>query len=100
MISKADVIERLSTLIGEELTSEKLHEGLFCEDKHQKIRRRFHFGTHTYVTYTIHLESDQENASFAAITIPGNPNSFRVGLKEVDGKLLINSAPRINYSYL
>lgn len=97
MISKADVIERLRTLIGKELTSTNLHEALFCEVKHQKILRRYYVGTHTYVTYKI---QSNEIPPFVDITIPGNPNTFRVGLEEKDGQLIIVSEPRINFSYL
>jgi hypothetical protein len=98
MISKADVIERLRGLMGKELTSESVHEAIFCEAKHQKILRRFHVGTHTYVE--LKLDKNSEIPAFADITIPGNPNTFRVGVAEVDGQLIIVSEPRINFSYL
>lgn len=98
MISKADVIERLRTLIGKELTSENLHEAIFCEAKHQKILRRFHVGTHTYVEFK--LDKKNEIPGYVDITIPGNPNTFQVGLEKKDGQLIIVSEPRINFSYL
>ncbi|MFD2804600.1 hypothetical protein ACFSYB_06985 [Litchfieldia salsa] len=97
MISKADVIERLGTLMGKELTSSNLHEALFCEEKHKKILRRFHHGTHTYVQFNI-----QENVTpvFVEIRVPGNPNTFKLELEEKDGQLIVQSEPRINFSYL
>jgi hypothetical protein len=98
MISKADVIERLRSLIGKELTNENLHEAIFCEAKHQKILRRFHVGTHTYVE--IKLDKNNDTPDFVDITIPGNPNTFRLGLKEEEGKYIISTEPRINFSYL
>ncbi|WP_147533338.1 hypothetical protein [Bacillus marasmi] len=98
MISKTDVIERLNSLIGQELTGDRLHEALFCEEKHQKILRRYYKGKYTYVEYKIHTNSD--GPSFVDITIPGNPNTFRVGLEESDEKLIIQSEARINYTYL
>ncbi len=100
MIKKADVIERLSTLIGKELSTENLHDALFCEVKHQKILRRFHAGTHTYVQYNIQKESKETIQHFADITIPGNPTIFRVALEEKAGKMVIQSEPRINFSYI
>lgn len=99
MIKKADVIERLNSLVGKEITSTTLHEALFCEEKHQKILRRYHVGTHTYVQFKVHI--DENNVPLHAdITIPGNPNTFRVGLEHINGKTLIQSGPRINYAYL
>jgi len=98
MISKADVIERLRSLLGKELTSVNLHEAIFCEAKHQKILRRFHVGTHTYVEFK--LDKNNDTPEFVDITIPGNPNTFRLGLEEKDGQLVIVSEPRINFSYL
>ncbi|WP_322447943.1 hypothetical protein [Robertmurraya mangrovi] len=100
MISKADVIERLGSMIGKELTSQNLHEALFCEAKHKKILRRFSFGTHTYVQYKVQIDKDTQKPAAVDITIPGNPNTFRVGLVEENGQLIINSEPRINFSYL
>jgi hypothetical protein len=98
MIKKADIIERLGSLIGKELTSENLHEALFCEEKHKKILRRFHVGTHTYIEYKIH--QDEGSQTYVDITISGSSNTYRLGLEEKDGQLLINSEPRINYSYI
>lgn len=98
MIRKTDVIERLNSLIGQELTSDRLHEAIFCEEKHQKILRRYHKGKYTYVHYKIHTYNDRP--PFVDITIPGNPNTFRVGVEERDGKMILQSEARINYSYL
>ncbi|MFE8700712.1 hypothetical protein ACFYKX_08810 [Cytobacillus sp. FJAT-54145] len=102
MINKADVIERLGTLVGKEVTSENLHEALFCEDKHQKIRRRFHVGSHTYVQYKVKIDENSDSQAFVDLRIPGNPNTFRVNLEERDGQLVFHSNPnpRISYSYL
>ncbi|MCD8510032.1 MAG: hypothetical protein LRY73_09295 [Bacillus sp. (in: Bacteria)] len=97
MINKADILERLATLMGKELTDESLHEALFCEEKHKKILRRFHTGTHTYVTYKIITKIDA--LPYARITIPGNPHPFTVSLKEKDGVYIIHSQPKISYSY-
>lgn len=97
MIRNPDVVERLGSLIGKELTMESLHETLFCEDKHQKIRRRYNVGTHTYIQYKIKSQNEQ---TFVDILISGNPNTFRMGIEETDGKLLLNSEPRVSYSYL
>lgn len=98
MIRKTDVIERLNSLIGQELTSDRLHEAIFCEEKHQKILRRYHTGKYTYVQFKIHTNNDGQ--SFVDIIIPGNPNTFRVDAAEMDGKMIIQSEARINYSYL
>ncbi|RSK25598.1 hypothetical protein EJF36_01000 [Bacillus sp. HMF5848] len=101
MIKNADVIERLSSLIGKELTSETLHETLFCENKHFKIRRRFHVGTHSYIQYKIKEQQQQTDTQLVAdILISGNPNTFRVGVDEKNGQLFINSEPRVSYTYL
>lgn len=100
MIKKADVLERLTTLIGKELTSENLHEAIFCEEKHRKIIRRFHNGTHTYIQYKIMTDKHTDHTMFADITIPGNPNTFRLRLEEQNGKVIVLSEPRINFSYL
>ena len=98
MIKKSDVIERLNSLIGQELTSRNLHEALYCEEKHTKILRRYNAGTYTYVQYKIHTGSDMP--PYVDINIPGNPNTFRVRLEERDGRLIIQSEARINFSYL
>ena len=98
MIKKADILERLGSLDSKELTSINLHEAMFCEEKHKKILRRFHIGTHTYIQYKIH--NNEKNLSVADITISGSPNTYRLGLKEIDGQLIINSEPRINFSYI
>lgn len=97
MIKKSDVIERLNSLIGQELTSRSLHEALYCEEKHNKILRRYNAGTYTYVQHKIHTDSDLR--PYVEVMIPGNPNKFRVGLEEIDGKMIIKSEARINYSY-
>lgn len=98
MIKKSDVIERLNTLIGQELTSRNLHEALFCEEKHKKILRRYNAGTYTYVQYKIQKDSNMQPC--VDITIPGNPNTFRVELEERDGQMIIHAEARINYSYM
>lgn len=100
MIKKSDVIERLNALIGKELTSQNLHEALFCEEKHKKILRRYNAGTYTYVQYKIHKDKTSDTPTFVDITIPGNPNTFRVRLEERDGQMIVQSEARINYSYL
>ncbi|WP_318504014.1 hypothetical protein [Bacillus sp. T3] len=100
MIKKSDVIERLNSLIGKELTSQNLHEALFCEEKHKKILRRYNAGTYTYVQYKIHTDKTSDTQPCVDITIPGNPNTFRVGLEERDGQLIVQSEARINYSYI
>lgn len=102
MIRNADVKERLGCLIGKELTSENLHEALFCEEKHKKIRRRFNVGTHTYIQYKmkVHKHLDLDSQSYADISISGNPNTFRVDVEEKDGQVIINSESRISYTYL
>ncbi|WP_209121256.1 hypothetical protein [Alkalihalobacillus sp. BA299] len=100
MIKKADMLKRLSSLIGKELTSRNLHEALFCEEKDQKKLRRFNFGTHTYVQYKIHLDKNSDIPPFVVITIPGNPTTFRVDLEEKEGQMIIHSEPKINYYYL
>lgn len=94
MINKKDAIERLGGLLDKELTKESLHEALFCEDKHMKVLRRFHLGKQSYVEYKI------KDQSYADILILGNPNTFRLGIEERDGKLIVNSSPTISYSYL
>ncbi|MGJ7922156.1 hypothetical protein [Neobacillus sp. LXY-4] len=98
MIKKTDVIERLNTLIGQELTSQGLHEALFCEEKHKKILRRFNAGTYTYVQYKIQIGNNSDLPSYVDITIPGNPYKYRLGLEERDGQMIIHSEARINYS--
>lgn len=100
MIKNADIIERLGLLIDKELTSESLHVGLFCEEKHKKIRRRYCAGTHTYIQYKIKVQKQPELKSFVDISISGNPNTFRINVEEKDGQIIINSEPRISYTYL
>ena len=100
MIRKADVLERLATLMGKELTSENLHEAIYCEEKHKKILRRFHKGTHTYIKYKIRIDQNQELPPVADILVPGNPNTFRIGLEEKDGAMIVSTEARINFSYL
>ena len=100
MIKNADVKERLDVLIGKELTSENLHEAVFCEEKHKKIRRRFHVGTHTYIQYQMKESKQLDLPSYADISISGNPNTFRVGVEEKHGQVMINSEARISYTYL
>ena len=100
MIKNADIKERLDLLIGQELTPENLHVAVFCEEKHKKIRRRFEVGTHTYIQYHIKGQEQLNMQSFAEISISGNPNTFRVGVEEMDGRVIINSESRISYMYL
>jgi hypothetical protein len=100
MIKNGDVKERLDFLIGKELSSENLHEALFCEEKHNKIRRRFNVGTHIYIQYQIKVHEQPDSQSYADISISGNPNTFRVGVEEKDGQVIINSESRISYTYL
>ena len=100
MIKNADIKERLDLLIGKELTSENLHVAVFCEEKHEKIRRRFNVGTHTYIQYQIKRQEQLDIQTFADIFISGNPNTFRVGVEEKDGQVIINSESRISYTYL
>jgi len=98
MIKNADIKERLDLLIGQELTSKNLHVAIFCEEKHEKIRRRFDVGTHTYIQYQIKRQEQLDMQSFADISISGNPNTFRVGVEEEDGQVIINSVSRISYT--
>jgi hypothetical protein len=100
MIKNGNVKERLDFLIGKELNSENLHEALFCEEKHNKIRRRFNVGTHIYIQYQIKVHEQLDSQSYADISISGNPNTFRVGVEEKDGQVIINSESRISYTYL
>lgn len=100
MIKNADIKERLDLLIDKELTSENLHVAVFCEEKHEKIRRRFNVGTHTYIQYQIKRQEQLDIQTFANIFISGNPNTFRVGVEEKDGQVIINSESRISYTYL
>ncbi|MDQ0254807.1 hypothetical protein J2S74_002186 [Evansella vedderi] len=99
MIKKADVLSRLRTLIGKELTEENLHEALYCEPKHEGILRRFRKGTQTYVTYKLIVSDDMNVPSYATITVPGNPHSFHLDLKKENGKFIIQTDPKINYTY-
>jgi hypothetical protein len=87
-------VDRLELLLGKELTIENLHETIFCEVKHQKILRRFHLGKYSYIQCKI------IPPSFADIVISGNPNTFRLGIEEKEGKQVITSAPRISYTYI
>jgi hypothetical protein len=100
MINNADIIERLRLLIGQELTKSTLHKALFSEEKHKKILRRFHCGKYNYIEYKVKIHEQSENKYIADVTLLGNPNTFRMGLKEIDGKLFIHSESRISYSYL
>lgn len=100
MIKNADVKERLGFLIGKELTSENLHEAVFCEEKHKKIKRRFNVGTHTYIQYKMNIHHQLDLPSYADISISGNPNTFRVDIEEKNGQVIINSESRISYTYL
>ncbi|MFV8829601.1 hypothetical protein [Alkalihalobacterium sp. APHAB7] len=100
MIKKSDIHERLASLIGQELTNENLHEALFCEEKHQKIRRRVRNGTHAYLKYRIRTAQNHNAQPVVDITISGTPNIYRLALEEKDGKLIIQSEPRINFSVL
>ncbi|GAE35971.1 hypothetical protein [Halalkalibacter akibai] len=100
MINKADVLERLKTLVGKELSSRNLHEALFCEKNDSKRLRRFNAGTHTYVDFKIYSAKGSEETTYALIKIPGNPNTFKMDLTEKEGNILIQSEPKINYSYL
>ncbi|ARK30167.1 hypothetical protein [Halalkalibacter krulwichiae] len=99
MIKKADILERLNTLIGKELTNQNLHEALFCEEKDIKRLRRFHVGTHTYIQYKIHVDNTTEKSPFVNIRIQGNPNTFRVDFEEKNGRMILQSEAKINYSY-
>ena len=96
MIKNADIKERLDLLIGKELNSENLHVAVFCEEKHKKMLRRFDVGTHNYIQYQIKEQEQLDMQSFANISISGNPNTFRVGVEEKDGKVIINSESRIS----
>lgn len=101
MISNADVVERLRSLIGQELSSNILHETIFCEAKHQKVLRRFHLGKYTYLEYKIKEQDGIDTpSSFVDISITGNPNTFRMGVENKDGKLIITSEPRVSYVYI
>ncbi|WP_078430558.1 hypothetical protein [Alkalihalobacterium alkalinitrilicum] len=97
MIKKADVLKRLNSLIGQELTSKNLHEALYCEEKDQKKLRRFNFGTHSYVQYKIQHDDNSDIPPFVDITIPGNPNTFRAELIEKEGQMIIHSESKINF---
>ena len=100
MIKNADIKERLDLLIGKELNSENLHVAVFCEEKHKKMLRRFDVGTHNYIQYQIKEQELLDMQAFADISISGNPNTFRIGVEEKDGKFIINSESRISYTYL
>jgi hypothetical protein len=100
MINKADVIERLGSLVGKKLNNQNLHEGLFCEVKHQKLLRRFNLGKYSYIEYKIKEQEHPVIRYVVDISLTGNPNTFRMDLIEIDGKFIIHSEPRISYSYL
>lgn len=100
MINNADIIERLRLLIGQELTSHTLHEALFSEEKHKKILRRFNSGKSLYIEYIVKIQEQPTISYVADITLLGNPNTFRIGIQDFDGKYIINSEPRISYTYL
>jgi hypothetical protein len=100
MINNADIIERLRLLIGQELTNQKLHEALFCEEKHKKILRRFNTGKFNYIEFTVKKQDQLSVQYIADIALLGNPNTFRIGVNDLDGKSIISSEPRISYSYL
>jgi hypothetical protein len=100
MIKNADVVERLGLLIGMELTNDYLHEVLFCEGKHKKIRVRFNLGKQIYTQFKVSPKKETEVSSYADISILGNPNTFRIGVEEIDGKVIVNSAARVSYTYL
>lgn len=95
MIRNAEVLERLRTLQGRELTSENLHNAIFCEDKHKKILRRFNVGTHTYIQYKVKTQEIPEPKTFVDISIPGNPKLFRVEIEEKNGQVIFISEPRM-----
>jgi hypothetical protein len=101
MISNADVIERLGGLLGKELTTQNLHEAIFCEAKHQKLLRRFTLGKYNYIEYQVKNEVQPNGHFVADILISGNPNTFRVGIQALNnGTSIITSEPRVSYSYL
>jgi hypothetical protein len=100
MINNADVIERLRLAIGKELTSQTLHETLFCEKKHQKILQRFYIGKYNYIEYQVKQPDHSSDHYVADISLKGNPNTFRIGIKEIDGIFMIESEPRISFNYL
>lgn len=100
MIRKADITERLRGLIGQELTCANLHEAIFCEEKHQKMMRRYHLGKYTYLEYKIKPNENPLEPSFVDITITGNSNTFRMNIIEREGKFVIDSDARISYNYL
>lgn len=101
MINNSDTIERLRSMIGQELTSHTLHEALFTEEKHKKILRRFNSGKYNYIEYTVKIQEQAESTYVADITLLGNPNTFRIGIiQDSDRKFIIYSDPRISYSYV
>lgn len=100
MVNNADIIERLRLLIGLELTSQTLHEALFCEEKHKNILRRFNSGKYHYIEFKVKIQEQPDSKYVADITLLGNPNTFRIGVRDIDGKYIIHSEPRISYSYL
>jgi hypothetical protein len=100
MIHNADIIERLKPLIGQVLTSQTLHEALFCEEKHKKIMRRFSSGKYEYIEYEVKFQDQPNSGLVADITLLGNPNTFRIGVQDINGKFIIHSEPRISYTYI
>lgn len=100
MIRNADITERLRGLIGKELTCQNLHEAIFCEEKHQKMMRRYHLGKYTYLEYKLKTNENSTEPAFVDITITGNSNTFRMNIIEKDGQILFDSDARISYNYL
>lgn len=99
MIKKADILERLTTLMEKELTSENLHKALFCEEKDKKKIKRFQQGKQSYVQFKIR-KVEEQNTHYGDITVMGNPNIFTIELDEKGGKMLVHSEPKLKYSYL
>jgi hypothetical protein len=100
VINNADIIDRLGLVIGQELSCHTLHEALFCEKKHKKILRRFNSGKYHYIEYKVKIQEQPTIGHVADISLLGNPNTFRIGIHNIDGKFIITSEPRISYSYL
>jgi hypothetical protein len=100
VINNADIIDRLRLVIGQELNRQQLHEALFCEEKHKKILRRFNSGKYNYIEYKVKKQEHPNISYVADITLLGNPNTFRIGIQDLDGRYIIHSEPRISYSYL
>lgn len=100
MIKKGDILDRLKTLIGTELTNENLHLAVFSEAKHQKNLRRFHVGTHSYLKYTVHSHEESNNQAIADIIVLGNPYTYQVGVEVIEGKYIIRTEARISFLYI